>query len=755
MSTQVNNYDSERMGELLGLHMRRGMLQAELNWINCGDPDGITNEFKKKFNEIIMFSRRIDRTKLDINLQLDDSEMTMLVKECMESENNTMLEHEILIEKEFRPSDLAYNMKALIIKTRKHIPEDIIIGLSYGWKFLFPYITTDKNIHEILAQMELCIDETIPTLFHHEAYADIARILNNRGRITLNCTVQWLVFLAKRTERFFKMNKDLFATRSDKGAHTVLLDTSLYETEIGNMLNNPSYTLVSHDPLEEMVNSEKEIMKIFSMNFKTKPLVEQIYEPDTKQLAKFYGLPKVHKEVFALRPITAMSLAPGHASGKVFNKMLNIIFPKTDFHIRDSYEMKKFVDTVSVGEDEILVSFDVVSMYTNIPRELVKTIIMDKQKLFHTHFGIGRILLVKILDFLLVKTTVFTAVGRTYKQNEGLPMGGCISTTLARIVMDLVAENLLLHEPNISFIRIFVDDTIAAVKRGSVLNALRILNEFHPNMKFTHEVEDQRRSINFLNLTLFRDGNRITSNWYRKHFASGRLLPYYSSHKRTTIMATAGAFIETVIQLSDPFFFNLNRSIVERTLYDNGFPESVVQVLMNDFYTLMKRKPLRNRMGRRYKIFPHAICESKHIKKVLHKLKYSDIVYAESTKNTKINFVKTRKTPTPMGKKGNLILGSTCQCGLKKKFTSTKFNETGEIASVRFLTKFQHCNSQNHAFRKFEYIKGLAYKKQTDYLLKYVEWKHRANTLEYRGMPNYKFVKILHNKCKKLHKKKC
>lgn len=59
------------------------------------------------------------------------------------------------------------------------------------------------------------------------------------------------------------------------------------------------------------------------------------------------------------------------------------------------------------------------------------------------------------------------------------------------------------------------------------------------------------------------------------------------------------------------------------------------------------------------------------------------------------------------------------------------------------------------AFRKFEYIKGLAYKKQTDYLLKYVEWKHRANTLEYRGMPNYKFVKILHNKCKKLHKKKC
>lgn len=737
---------ADLMDILFSRHEELGKLKANLNWIKCGDPNGVSNEFRNVTYNIGALKGHMNLLHVNLDLILPDDEVSVFKDQCAEKELEAMILHEIRIEKEYRPHDMVFNDKAVINKSRIIVPEDITIGLSFGWKFLFPFITTNDNIHEILAQMEMCIDETIPPISHWEAYSEIARILNARNKSTSDFTIQWLCFVALRTKAFFKANPDIFATRSDKGAHTVILDLSQYENSIRSMLDNPSYLPVEFNPLEDLVGKEKAIMHFFTHNFKTKALVEGTYEPAIKQLAKFYGLVKVHKENFCLRPITAMSLAPGHSSGRVFDKLLKSIFPRTHFHIRDSYDMKEFSKTALINEDDILVSFDVVSMYTSIPRSLVKDIIMSKLDVFHQLFGVGKIILERIVDFLLTDSTFFTALGFTYRQMEGLPMGGCVSTTLARMVMDRVANFLLIREPHISFLRIFVDDTIAALKRDTVSRTLFVLNDFHPNIRFTHEIENDNKSINFLNLTLIRDGNFIITNWYRKAFASGRLLPYYSSHKRSTIMATAEAFIETVIKLSDESFFQVNKPIVIKTLNDNGFPETIVLGLMNKFYTLMSQKPDKPPQNARiYKIFPHAICESRKIKTVLHRLKYDNIVYAESTKNTKINFVSTRKTITPVEKKGNVILSSTCVCNSKCKFDKTNFNETGEKVSERILTTFDKCTHQKHAFREVKYHRGLAYKKQTGYLLKYVEWKN-LKTTDRKGMPNQKFVKLLNRK---------
>lgn len=732
------------MAEMIAKHKLMGEIEAKLNWTRCGDPGGNSGQHKNLTDATNTLRKKIQITRTNLDLILTDLEMSAIDEECQKAEIDAIEAHEIYIEKDNRPANLGYNIKAIVIKTRKSIPEDIIIGLSYGWKFLFPYITNDTNLHEILSQLEMCVDESIPPLSQHEAYSEIAQILSNRKEITLDPTIQWLRFLALRAKRFFKTHEDVFATRSDKGGHTVIIDKAQYEEYIRKMLDNPSYSLVNDSPLHELTKKEEKLIYIFRKNHKTNGFVDSAYEPATKQLAKFYGLPKVHKENFCLRPITAMSQAPGHLLGRIFNKLLNVIFPRTHFHIKDSYEMVEFLNIAMIREEDVLVSFDVVSMYTNIPRELVKTIILNKQTEICNEFGIGKKILIETLQFLLVDSTFFTALDNIYKQNEGLPMGGCISTTLARMVMDEVAEHLLLNEPDISFIRIFVDDTIAAMKREKVENALEVLNKYNSNMAFTCEMESNRRSINFLNITLIREKNFIITNWYRKHFASGRLLPYFSSHKRSTILGTAEAFIKTVLRLSDSFFYTTNKPLVEKTLRSNGFPETTVQVLMNKFYTLTKPAVAKiDKKNVRYKIFPHSICESRRIKRVLHRLKYKDIVYADSTKNTKINFVKTSKTFIPLEKRGNIILKSTCLCKRKMKFTSTQFNENGEIASKRILTEFQHCSGNRHAFREIEYKKGLAYRKQTNYLLKYNEWKHRENILDNKGLPNYSFVKLM------------
>lgn len=123
-------------------------------------------------------------------------------------------------------------------------------------------------------------------------------------------------------------------------------------------------------------------------------------------------------------------------------------------------------------------------------------------------------------------------------------MGSCISPTLARIVMDVVIKDLLKKVPQISFIKVFVDDTIAAMDFELIDKALDVLNNFRPNqIKFTKEIE-QDGSINFLNVTIKRTEISISplqkdfiliTKWYRKHFASGRLVNFHSLHKKSTV----------------------------------------------------------------------------------------------------------------------------------------------------------------------------------------------------------------------------
>lgn len=146
-----------------------------------------------------------------------------------------------------------------------------------------------------------------------------------------------------------------------------------------------------------------------------------------------------------------------------------------------------------------------------------------------------------------------------------------------------------------------------------------------------------------------------------------------------------------------------------------------------------------------YKIFPHAICKARNIKRTLLRLKKNNVVYAESTRNTKINFVRTRKTITPTLERGNTILTSKCICGKHYKITATKFNETGKMAwENRIKTTFTGCKNTQHAFRKVKVVRGMYYENQTQQLANYIKWKYRGKVINTKyTIPNYHFAKLL------------
>lgn len=736
------------MAQLITMHMELGSLYGRAGWAECFEKHSKSGTLETITSKIGITEHLILNLKEQLSQLLIEEHFDMLLLECKNTLESSCETKEQEIEKEYRPPGIFFKKDALIILTEVTIPEDIQIALSFGYKFLFPFECNNKNMNEILAQLEMCMHDAIPDLQQLEASMDIYRILRNRKDFLNDDTKAWLKFISNRTSTFFERNPHIFATKSDKGGHTVVADVVSYEDKLTKLLTSNSYTELNHDPLLDLITQDKMFHSALKGNEKTKELFDglPLYEPDTFCLAKFYGLFKIHKEDIPLRPITSTIGSPGYMLAKMLTKMLEIIFPRTKHHIKDSYEFVKFLRRVRIREDDILVSFDVVSMYTSIPYELVEEIILSKADAFFQIYNIDAVLLQRLIKYLLVDCMIFTALDKTYKQNDGLPMGSCASPILARIVMDRVINDLLEKVPHFSFIKVFVDDTIAAVDKQHFDKALQVLNDFRPGqIKFTRELESEHASINFLNTTLLRRGNKVEYCWHRKGFYSGRLLPYYSSHKRTTVMSTAKHFILTVLQLSDPSFFHTNKPIVERTLRENSFPESTILVLMNNYYTLMRcntkesdtdnKSAVKEKKNLRiiteedekegYVIFPHSMCEGRRIKRVITHLKAPRVILTDSVRNTKVNSVTTRKTITPIAKRRNLILISRCQCKKRYKIVRTKVNETGEMASRGVITKFSACNRYAHAYKKVRFRRGLFYASQTDYLWRYIQWQYR------------------------------
>lgn len=732
-------------------HETLGSLVGKLNWLVCQDTNGSTLNFRwleAKIDSLRLRSRIIFEEYL--NGQNDDNLMLSLAS-ALETGRERV---EAAIELEYRPKDLFFNKDALIICTNKSIPEDIQIGLSFGYKFLFPYSDNDNNLYKLLAQLEMTIEQALPDLNGLEASVHIQNILKKHSSTRIfNDTISWLKFISKRTASFFKANPDIVAIRTDKGAHTAVMNVSDYNTKLEQHLADNVYVQIDVNPLAFLVSREIDLVDQLMVFPKIKSLSDRlVFQPNILSLSKFYGLPKIHKTNIPLRPITSTVNSPGYFLGKLFYRMLDTIFPRTTHHIKDSYEFVEFINNVQINENDILVSFDVVSMYTSIPFELVFELIMKKSNDFLTRFGINKQLLCNILIFLLEECSVFRALDGIYKQRDGLPMGSCLSPLVARIFMDEVVI-FLLNEVPVSFIRVFVDDTIVAMNANRVNDALAVLNNFALNkVRFTLERENNHRSINFLNVTLTREGGAIFTNWYRKSFASGRLLNFYSSHKRATVLATGAHFIKTVLFLSDPRFYHENRDVIIETLHKNSFPEIIIMTLMNEYYTFMR--PVNHDKHKndndQYVIFPYAIRESKKIRNVIYNFKNSSISLADSVKNTKINHIKSVKTLDPIASSGNVVLDSTCRCGHRCIIGATRFNESAKMARKRLLSRRKQCDMHGHAFRKFNLRKGLYYNNQTQYLLRYVQWMHRhkldATSCPYH-FPLYSFSKLLKCKC--------
>lgn len=173
--------------------------------------------------------------------------------------------------------------------------------------------------------------------------------------------------------------------------------------------------------------------------------------------------------------------------------------PKPKSYIKDSNHLKDLSNKINIPNNFKLISLDVSSLFTNIPRELVIAAIEKRFHFIEPHCKIPKHEFINCVK-LLMESTCFQMQNVYYEQTYGTPMGSPISPVIADIVMQDLEEfclnNLNFRLP--FFIR-YVDDILTMIPINKLDEILKVFNSYHNRLQFTSEVE-QDGTINFFGI---------------------------------------------------------------------------------------------------------------------------------------------------------------------------------------------------------------------------------------------------------------
>ena len=241
----------------------------------------------------------------------------------------------------------------------------------------------------------------------------------------------------------------------------------------------------------------------------------------------------------------------------------------------------QFIQPQVLREGEVHASFDVVSLFTNVPVDLALAVARqrlqeDSALSDRTCLSVKEVM--ELLEFCL-SATFLGFRGMVYRQTFGTAMGSPVSVTVANLVMEDVEQRALATtDVHPRFWKRYVDDTCTVLPADDVQRFLDHLNGVEPSIRFTVEVESDGK-LPFLNVLLRHnpDGS-VSTTVYRKPSHTDRYLDFASHHPlahKIAVVRTLHSRAETIS--SSVVGKDEETRHLRQALTANGYPKGVIQ----------------------------------------------------------------------------------------------------------------------------------------------------------------------------------
>ena len=176
-----------------------------------------------------------------------------------------------------------------------------------------------------------------------------------------------------------------------------------------------------------------------------------------------------------------------------------------------------------------MISFDVKSLFTNVPIneriDIILTKVYDENKI---DTKIPKSILKELL-FLCTKHVHFKFNNEIYIQCDGVAMGSPLGPLLAKIfIISLEDSTLPKLELHLCNWKRYVDGTFAYVLPDKIDMILHELHSYHPNIKFTCEMESNNK-LAFLDVSARRtNDSKVETYLYRKATCTNIYINWHS-----------------------------------------------------------------------------------------------------------------------------------------------------------------------------------------------------------------------------------
>lgn len=342
----------------------------------------------------------------------------------------------------------------------------------------------------------------------------------------------------KKALKTLSSNTEIIIKSADKGGGTVILDKNDYLKEAERLLSDTKYYInIDTDPSAsyhtDYLGHINEAFHNHILNKKEHKFLT-ITEPITPI---FYYLPKIHKSLINPpgRPIIAGIGSLTSNLSQYVDRHLQKHVTSLDSHLKDTTSLLQDLCDFEWHEDYLFATLDVTSLYTNIPHNKgIESVgkFLDKD----TDMPMKqRIFILESINFIL-KHNLFDFNGKLFLQKTGTAMGSRFAPSFANLYMgdfesEFIYQNLKWKDQIIYYKR-YIDDLVFVWKGNNIT-----FNDFtaslnNNNWGLTFSGECNNNTLNYLDITLYIDNNKVCTKNYFKQVDCNSFLDYKSQHHR-------------------------------------------------------------------------------------------------------------------------------------------------------------------------------------------------------------------------------
>ena len=408
---------------------------------------------------------------------------------------------------------------------------------------------------------------------------------------------------SQKMNRYFhstlsKLSKrdDIKICSSDKSNGIAILDSKSYFEKMDSIvLDESKFKEVHVDSRNDLkyhpvIKREKKLREYLKKNLK--PYIEEeqfsALLPTGSKPGKIYGKCKTHKPNYPLRPVVSMISTAEYELAKYLDSIIKPNMPST-YTVNSTDSFMEKLATKNICSDNYMVSFDVKSLFTNIPLTETINIITEviyKQGAKYTP-NFPKVIFKKLL--LFATDGMFMYNNKLYKQVDGVAMGSPLGSSLANFFLGYYEDILFQSLPNncpvpITYIR-YVDDIFAVFNDRSYDAFFKALNSMHPNLSFTVEEMKPTLSLPFLDtqITLTKEG--YFSTIYRKITNSNVFLNFnanapvawkrglvFGMLKRASSICSSKSLLQNEVQK------------IKHIFQENNYPSDFLNKIVSSFF---------------------------------------------------------------------------------------------------------------------------------------------------------------------------